>query len=72
MNPKIDTGVAWCALSVPKDIELLLAVARERISETIDGIVIEQGDLLPFAELFLELLIKATTLAQADGSARRF
>lgn len=44
---------------------------RERISETIAGIVVEQGDLLPFAELFLELLVKATTLAQAPARGRR-
>ena len=45
-----------------------LQSSRERISETIAGIVGDQGDLLPFAELFLELLIRAVTLAQADGS----
>ena len=40
--------------------------SRERISQTIAGIVGEQGDLLPFAELFLELPIEATTLAETD------
>ena len=44
---------------------------RERASETISVIVRGQGDLLPFAELFLEPLIKAATVVGGTEAMTR-
>ena len=73
-NGHVGRMLACSMLAGPYSTPTLLAFvramqsSRERISETIAGIVGEHGDLLPFAELFLELLIKATTLAEAGDS----